>query len=237
MVKDQLEKLVELQNIDDEIRKLKEEISYLPEKLKEWERVLKQKSSKLDEIKKEHTKIKLLRREKEGALLEIENQIQKLQKSLTEVKTNKEYNSILTEITNLKNKISQDEEEVIIIMEKDDELARKEKEFLSILEEEKKSIEMKKKEEEEKIEKLKGILKTKESERDKKTNEIDKAILNLYEKIKKSKKDGIAICRLHQEPGKESCSGCFVFVPTYLVEKVKKKNEIVQCENCSRILY
>jgi len=51
--------------------------------------------------------------------------------------------------------------------------------------------------------------------------------------VLETEKDGIAICKL--EDGR--CSGCSIYVPTYIEEKVKKKKEIVQCENCSRILY
>ncbi|MGC8977346.1 MAG: C4-type zinc ribbon domain-containing protein, partial [Candidatus Ratteibacteria bacterium] len=84
-----------------------------------------------------------------------------------------------------------------------------------------------------KIENLKKEIEEKKREREELVKRIEFKLYNLYEKIKKTKKDKIAIVKA--ENG--ICGGCFMTLPTYIVEKVKRKKEIVQCENCSRILY
>ena len=235
-MKNELKKLIELQEIDKIIREMEEEITSFPEKVKKWESDLQKKSAEAEKIKEEHTKNKLLKREKEGELKVVEDEVKKLQKVLNEVKTNKAYNSLLSEIKSFQSKTSEFEENVLVLMEKEDDLTKKDKNLSVLAEEEKRKVEKQKKEEGEKIEGLKKELEQKEEEKKKKISEIDKNIYSLYEKIRKNKKDGIAICELVGEQEEKSCSGCFVFVPTYISERVKKKNETVQCENCGRIL-
>lgn len=237
MVKEELEKLLELQQLDTEIATLQEEIASLPERLKTLAREIDRHTAELEKTKKERTRFKVDRREQEGELKAVEEEMKKLQKVLNEVKTNKEYNSVLAEIKSLEAKQSQLEEKVLIGMEAEDELARKEASGHALLEEEKKKFASAEKEEREKVAQLQVTYAQKTSERDGKLAGVDAGICRLYEKIKKSKKDGIAICRLEGSSGRETCAGCSVFVPTYLIEKVKKKTEVVQCENCSRILY
>jgi predicted nucleic acid-binding Zn-ribbon protein len=75
-----------------------------------------------------------------------------------------------------------------------------------------------------------------EQQRQQYLSNIDNSILELYTRVKKNKKDGIAICKITQDSNGNVCNGCYVYIPGYLIEKVKRKSEIVQCENCGRIL-
>lgn len=60
---------------------------------------------------------------------------------------------------------------------------------------------------------------------------IDRNLLDRYQSLKKSKKNGIVHVRNY------ICGGCNMFVSTSLKEKLQQKNEIVYCEHCGRILY
>lgn len=60
---------------------------------------------------------------------------------------------------------------------------------------------------------------------------IDRNLLDRYQLLKKSKKNGIVHVRNY------ICGGCNMFVSTSLKEKLQQKNEIVYCEHCGRILY
>jgi len=233
MIKEELEKLVELQEIDSQIKELEEEITSFPIKKKLLETQLNSALEKNNAAKKEHKKIQLYKKENELELEGMETEIKKLQARLNEVKTNKEYSSILSEITTLKAKKSKIEDAILLAMEKEDmlnsqlaELSAKNSMFAQ-------EIELKIQQETEKIEKAKIALKQLQEKRDKIIPSISKNIYEIYERILKGKKDRVAICKLEQG----SCGGCRVFVPVYIEEKVKENKEIVCCENCSRILY
>ncbi|MCM8803648.1 MAG: C4-type zinc ribbon domain-containing protein [Candidatus Omnitrophica bacterium] len=233
MITEEIEKLIILQKIDEEIFEKEGEINSFPEKEKRFNREIEDIEKKIKEAKDDLKKIQLDRKEKELEIRSYEEEKNNLDKKLGTVKTNKEYEALLIEIANIKKKISDIEEEVLILMEKEEEIIKKEK----ILEEELKKIKehifKKIEEEKKKIENLKKELEIKKKEREELVKEIDFKAYNLYEKIRKNKKDNIAIVKI--ENG--ICSGCFMSLPTYIVERVKKKKEIVQCENCSRILY
>ncbi len=60
---------------------------------------------------------------------------------------------------------------------------------------------------------------------------IDKSLLNRYEKIRSNKGKGIV------EFSNKICGGCNVKIPVYLLRDLKKRQEIVYCESCGRLLY
>lgn len=233
MLTQEIEKLAILQELDSEIQDCQETINNSPLKKKQMEQSVESILKDVTTIKKEQKKLQLERKEKELELLGNEEEIKKLQKSMDEVKTNKEYTSLLSEIETLKKKKSALEDTLLVLMEKDDQLNKQLEDFSSKSDKLKTEVEVKMQEEAKKLEDIRLQLKGKEAQRQKIVAEIDKEIYALYEKIRASKKDGIAICRLEGE----SCTGCSVFVPTYMAEKVKAKKTPVQCENCSRILY
>lgn len=233
MINEEIEKLKKLQNIDNEIFEKEGEINLFPEKEKALKREIENIEKEIKETKNDLKKIQLDRKEKELEVKSYEEEKNKLNKQLDNVKTNKEYEALLIEIANIKKKISDIEEEILILMEKEDEILKKEKILEEELKKKKEDILQKIEKEKIEVENLKKEIEKKRMEREEIVKEIDFSLYNLYEKIRKSKKDNIAIVKV--ENG--ICGGCFIALPTHIIEKVKRKKEITQCENCSRILY
>ncbi|MCM8808886.1 MAG: C4-type zinc ribbon domain-containing protein [Candidatus Omnitrophica bacterium] len=233
MVDNEIEKLLQLQEIDNEILKRQTEIELFPEKVKNLNKEIGDIENQIKTQKEDLKKIQLDRREKELEIKSYEEELKNLNKKLDNVKDNKEYEALLIEIANNKKKISEVEDDVLLLMEKEDDVVKK----IKILEEELKKTKEKVskiiEEENKKIENLKVEVEAKKRERENFVKDIDYKIYVLYEKIRESKKDKIAIVKI--ENG--ICRGCHMKLPTFLVEKVKKKKEIIQCENCSRILF
>jgi len=233
MLTQEIEKLVKLQELDTEIKTYRETIDSFPARKKQLAQSVESALEDTNLIKKEHKKLQVEKKERELEIQAIEEEIKKLQKRMDEVKTNKEYNSLLSEIETFKGKITGIEDLLLTMMEKDEEINKQLAGHSVKAEEFKKDTALKIQEEEKQIEEMQERLKEKSAGREKLAAEINKALYKIYEKISTGKKDGIAICMLEGE----SCSRCSVFVPTYIAEKVKTKKEIVNCENCSRILY
>lgn len=233
MVNEEIEKLKKLQDIDSEIFEKEGEINLFPEKEKALKREIENIEKEIKETKNDLKKIQLDRKEKELEVKSYEEEKNKLNKQLDNVKTNKEYEALLIEIANIKKKISDIEEEILILMEKEDEILKKEKILEEELKKKKEYILQKIEKEKIEVENLKKEIEKKRMEREEIVKEIDFSLYNLYEKIRKSKKDNIAIVKV--ENG--ICGGCFIALPTHIIEKAKRKKEITQCENCSRILY
>jgi len=233
MLKDEIEKLVRLQEIDSEIFACAEVIEIFPSQKSQMEKSIENTSQEIAFIKKEQKKIQVEKKERELELESIEDEIKKLQKRLDDVKTNKEYTAILSEIENLKKKKGEIEDVILVLMEKEDEINKKLADLSKKEEEIKKETGDRIAEETKKVEEIKKRLEEKKAVREQMVSQIRKDVYDIYEKIRAGKKDGVAICKLEGQ----SCTGCSMFVPVYIAEKVKAKKELVHCENCSRILY
>lgn len=235
-IKEELEKLLNLQEIDNRLQEINTLLDELPAQLKAIEKEDISLQHEMEEFKKSSTHLKVERRQKESELKAIEEQMKSLQSRLFEVKTNKEYQALQNEIQNLKLKASALEDEILAHMEKDEQLKEKETLLHQRMEEHKKIKAQKQKEIEEKISQLKNQKMAIQTQRDECASGIDRILIELYMRVKKSKRDGIAICRISEDSNGCICGGCYVYIPGYLKEKVKSKAEIVQCENCGRIL-
>lgn len=238
MTNEELAKLLELQKIDVAILELKKEEALLPKELDQVRKTGEKHLAETDEMKKGHTKVKVERRQQENELKMLEDQIKTLQSQLNEVKTNKEYLALKDEIDNFRKKISSLEDTILNLMETDEKLAGKEKDLVLNTDEDKKKLAGKEMEISRKMEEIRKSLAVKSGEREAITKTISVKTLEIYEKIRKGKKDGVVLVEMKEEEKGDVCTGCYVYLPSYIVEKLKKSNsEFVQCENCKRILY
>ena len=58
-------------------------------------------------------------------------------------------------------------------------------------------------------------------------------LANVYNRLAQRSRDGIAVAEVKNG----SCSACFMKLRPHLQVEIKKGNEIITCENCTRILY
>ena len=97
-MREQLELLWELQKIDLELKSIKEERDRYPKEMKKLDE---RQNIEKERIQKEKEKIELLekeRRQKEGHLNAEQEKIKRAEGRMFEVKTNKEYQALLSEI-------------------------------------------------------------------------------------------------------------------------------------------
>lgn len=60
---------------------------------------------------------------------------------------------------------------------------------------------------------------------------LDPALLAKYKQIKKNRVNPVALVENNQ------CQGCNMSLPSLTLSKLKEQKELVECENCGRILY
>ena len=231
-MKEQLDLLWELQRIDLELRSIKDSQEGYPKEIKRLDE--KQKIEK-EKIQKDKEKIELLekeRRRKEGQLSIEQEKIKKTEGRMFEVKTNKEYQALLTEIETLKGANSREEEEILQLLDEMDELKKsllkREKEIGATLA----KIEGEKKILQEKMGRDQEILKRQMERRESVTKQLESTLYKLYNTLKEKRK-GVGVVSVKQE----TCQGCFVNVPPQMFIEVQKNNTLIRCPNCNRILY
>ena len=231
-MREQLKLLWELQKIDLELKGIKEEKDRYPKEIKKLDE--KQKIEK-ERIQKEREKIESLektRRQKEGHLNTEQEKIKRAEGRMSEVKTNKEYQALLSEIDTIKEANSRIEEEILQVMDEIDELkkdlSKREKEMGSTLE----KIEGERKKLQEKTAQGEKAWSERVERRELLSKQIESKLVKLYNTLKE-KRQGVGVVSVKNE----TCQGCFLNVPPQMFIEVQKNNALVRCPHCNRILY
>ncbi|MBU0878793.1 MAG: hypothetical protein KKD55_04205, partial [Candidatus Omnitrophica bacterium] len=203
-LKEEIRKIAQLQEIDSRIYDLRQE------KEVEWPAQLEKLKNEYEEKKKNFNllegKIKSLQVERKSRELDLaskEEAVKKASGQLYQLKTNKEYQIKLTEISSLKADVSVLEEEVLKTFEVIEGVVGQRLKEQTVLSQEEKKY----KEEENKIsnriKEIEGDIKGSEDRRNMLVRNVDEQILSKYEKLLKIR-FGLAIVPLKSE----SCGAC-----------------------------
>ncbi len=231
-MKKQLASLIELQKMETAAgrihakkRNLPVQINRLEEEFKAFCAVVEQEREQLEDIRKR-------RKEKDAQLLAGQQNLKRTRERLFEVKTNKEYQSMLKEIEAFEGKNSRMEDEVIVLL---DELDRHEA-ALKAKDEELKARRLSYEEERAKIEAELNTLDAELGDYVRKGMEIKKEIpaelIRKYELIKGAGR-GVAVVAVW----KEICDGCHMAIPPQMYNELQKEKVLITCPNCNRIIY
>lgn len=231
-VKEQLEHLIELQQIDRQILEKKRMISEIPSQITKEELPLKDLQKAFDTKKQKKDFLEKKRRDKEREIEDINEKIKKIKSRISEIKTNKEYQAHLKEIETAERERYAIEDDILVLME---EIDNSSKEILledKKLQDKKKEIQgIKKKLEDEIADAEKEILPLKEA-RSKIVDTIDNDIYSQYILLFEIS-NAIAVT----EAKEEICQGCNMNIPPQLFVEIKKNEKIIQCPQCRRILF
>ncbi len=231
-MQEQLQVLIELQGVESrlsEIERLKEK---LPREIESIESKMENEKADLEAFRSHLEGLQKDRRLKEGTLNSDLEKVKKYEGQLFSVKTNKEYQALLNEITTIKESNDRIEEEVILLMEQIGEMKEKLNQREEEFEHGQRDYQQKK---EAIIQELHGF--EQEIEEKKKISEslmkhCDKAILRHYRKVIE-KGNGLAVVAVADG----ICQGCHINIPPQLSNEVLKQNAFITCPFCQRILY
>jgi predicted nucleic acid-binding Zn-ribbon protein len=231
-LRNQLELLWELQKIDLSLKSMSEERDRYPKEVKKLDE---NQNIESERIQKDREKIELLekeRRRKEGHLNMEQEKIKRAEGRMFDVKTNKEYQALLSEIEGIKEANSREEEEILQVMDEIDELkkdlSKREKEMAITVE----RIEAEKRKIQERMAQGDAVWKQQVERREVLSKQIESKLIKLYNTLKE-KRQGVGVVSVKQE----TCQGCFVHVPPQMFIEVQKNNSLIRCPNCNRILY
>jgi len=228
----QIGELIKLQEVDKEIFKFEKKLKEFPaliakidEKIKESIEIVENAKIKLKDNQKIRNKLELDVEDYKG-------KINNKKSELNNIKTNKEYSAMLSEIEFLEKKKEEAEEKVIASLIETDEIQKE----IKKAEEEREKIKTKYEKEKEEINKERGEvekeLKLMQEKREKVVSQIDEEYINLYVNLGKSK-GGIPLSKVKNG----FCSECYMKIRPQILVEIKKSDKIITCENCGRILY
>jgi len=229
---EELDTLYQLQCIDSELetleRKLREILAPPPS--------VKESEEKLSYFQAKEQELRNLKREIRDRELEIESVSQKTKKLKNELYSGKggvkELIDKQSEMENLVRNQKKLEDFLLDLMEKAEELeaeVHSAKEQWGQKEREKEEDLAKQAKEKEEIKKAIDKYKEKRFE---KANLLSPDLLNMYERLRRSMMGKAVV-----EVKGDKCGGCQIQIANRKLSEIKKRNSIVTCENCGRILY
>ncbi len=231
-LKTQTSSLVKLQIVDSEIYALRYEKESKPQEIKILEASFEEKKQRLAGLEKSSLDFQKQRKDKELELASKEEEVKKFQTQLYSLKTNKEYQAMLQQISGAKADASVIEDKVLQLFDQADKAKNDIEQEKQRLQEEEGVFLGQKKKIEERIKEIDGRLAQLEAQRKQVIPEVEPKILAQYERILFNR-DGLAIVGVKDN----SCQGCNMFVPPQVINLIKMYERIITCEVCNRILY
>jgi len=226
------DKLIQLQNLDSEIKHSTLFLENIPRLIEDIDRKIQAGSKAVADAKETLAQNQKKRRDLEGSVKDIKVLIARFKRQLNEVKTNKEYTALLKEIEESQHKVDEFEEEIISEMLAADDI-----------EEEIKTAALKQSQEHEDLKKdqvmLAGKKREMEAGRDRLIREREDLLpmipsdqMKLYMSIF-NKRNGSALSPVKGD----FCALCHVRIRPQMLNEIRDKSKIYLCENCGRILY
>jgi uncharacterized protein len=226
-----IEKLLELQVADKEIRRLREEVAALPRRVAVIEQKLAGTKAHLEKVRAAAKSDDANRKKFEANIKDLQGKISKYRDQSLDVKTNEQYKALLHEIEFSEQEIRLNEDRILEVMVNVD---AREKEV--------KAAEAELKAEMAEIEKEKEDARRVTSEDQKKLSEwnakrdglrqaISEDVLRQYERVAKFRGTGLAEVR------EQKCMGCQVMLRPQTYNEVRNGATVMACESCQRIYY
>ena len=232
-MKAELEKLVDLQKTDTNIRRLKKSIESAEQRRASLEQEFEQHAFSVREIQANRDRLHAERAELERQIAENKTYLERADRNLKHAQNQKEYETAMRETDALQKQITAFETQ---ILEKMTTVEEVEKELESRAEEIS-SLDSKR------DEALSGFDNDLKAERKvideelKKRNEVfvtlPAQLAAVYNRLAQRSRDGIAVA----EVVNGSCSACFMSLREQMKVEVKRGDQIITCESCTRILY
>jgi len=231
-VEGQLRSLVKLQELDLAIKQFEAAIAAKPHELDPLMRALDDARTSATKHHKDLTSLDKQRRQLEAAVTEEQDNLQKAQRKLLEVKTNKEYAAMVAEIETFKQKILSHEDAVLHLME----LTELRKQELLDLDRQVHDAEQDltegRRRNELELAVLQETLAGRRLMREEAVQQLERPAVDLYTRLLSGRK-GLAVVGIKNG----SCQGCFLALPPQLMQEVRRNDRILTCSHCQRILY
>jgi predicted nucleic acid-binding Zn-ribbon protein len=228
----ELEQLLVLQDRQQKIKQIQTEIKTLPLQRKNLELQLSASAATVEALKQKARHVEIERKKLELDVGTRTESISRLKTQQYQTRKNDEFQAIGHEIERYANEIRKLEDEELELMVEADKLKGE-------IEAAEKTANGTKQLIGRQLDDLEAKSKTLQSreeelvkERTALAGEIDADLLSRFERLFKSKGDAVVVAIEHGV-----CTGCHMKVTTATAARVKAGKEIVNCENCGRILY
>jgi uncharacterized protein len=226
-----IEKLLELQEADKEIRRLQDEVASLPKRVAVIEQKLAGTKAQLEKARAAAKGDEANRKKFEANIKDLQGKISKYRDQSLDVKTNEQYKALLHEIQFAEQEVRLNEDRILEVMVNVDAREKEVKAAEAELKAETAEIEKEKEEARRVTAEDQKKLAEWNGKRDALRREISEDILRQYERVAKFRGSGLAEVR------DQKCMGCQVMLRPQTYNEVRNGEKVMVCESCSRVYY
>jgi uncharacterized protein len=226
-----IDKLLELQLADQEIRKLRDEVAALPRRVAVIEQKLAGTKAHLEKVRAAAKSDESNRKKFEATIKDLQGKISKYRDQSLDVKTNEQYKALLHEIQFAEEEIRLNEDLILEVMVNVEAREKEVKAAEAELKAETAEIEKEKEDARKVTAEDQKKLAEWNAKRDALRQEISEDLLRHYERVAKFRGSGLAEVR------GQKCMGCQVMLRPQTYNEVTLGEKVMVCESCQRIYY
>lgn len=232
-MKAELEKLIDLQKTDTNIRRLKKAIETADERRAGIEQEFEQHAFSIREIQTRRDGLNAEKLDLEKQIAENKTYLERADRNLKHAQNQKEYETAMRETDALQKQIGAFETQIVEKMAAAEEVEK-------ALEERSEEINTLDTKRQAAIDEFDGALtqnktelETERKKREEVFTTLPAQLAAVYNRLAQRSRDGIAV----SEVVNGSCSACFMSLRPQMQVEVKRGDSIITCESCTRILY
>jgi hypothetical protein len=231
-MREEIKMLIQLQELDETIRRLKLTKEKLAKEAVEADRAAQAEKQTLTDRNAEAKSFRMALDKRELDLKDIEARIKKLELQLNTVKTNKEYAAFQHELLGLKADKSRVEDEILKMFEQSEQQQKELKQLAAKAEEAAAAAAARRKGIQAALQDADARTARAQKERAELSEKIPPAFRSPYERLL-TRADGraMAACRNYV------CSGCRMSLTANTVSLLMGGDKLIYCQSCGRILY
>ena len=226
-----IDKLLELQTADKEIRRLQDEVAALPKRVAVIEQKLAGTKAQLERAQAAAKGDEANRKKFEANIKDLQGKISKYRDQSLDVKTNEQYKALLHEIQFAETEIRLNEDRILEVMVNVDARDKEVKAAEAELKAETAEIEKEKEDARRVTAEDQKKLSEWNAKRDSLRHGISEDVLRQYERVAKFRGTGLAEVR------DQKCMGCQVKLRPQTYNEVRNGEKVMVCESCSRVYY
>lgn len=227
-----IQHLIRLQQLDSEIEAARRRIAEIPAVQDALAARLGQATAAAEAVKQRLAESQAERKKIEAEVAAIQTRLSKYKGQLTELKTNKEYQTMQHEIATAEQAIRSLEDRVLERMEEGENLTRELKTAEAELKTQQAAVAAEKKRLDSEAAALQKTADETAAARTGAAKELSPEALRLFEHVSRQRK-GLAVA----EARDGGCTVCHVRMRPQMFNEVRRGENLIQCESCLRILY
>jgi predicted nucleic acid-binding Zn-ribbon protein len=230
--KDQIARLVRLQQLSTAARNGRQVVEQAPSRIEEIEARFRERNAEYVAVRDRHDELEADQRHRNGELETLEESRTKYRADLMQVQNQREYSAMLKEIDSIQAQISTHEEAVLRGMEELETLKVDLEKFAEHIEKEREAVAQERSDVEARVETAKAEIARAEAERARIEAELPRPLVAAVHRLEPSRQ-GMFLVKADDG----TCMACYVRVRPQAYQEIRTASAIHSCSNCKRFLY